>query len=99
MLKQFPKHEKYLLANKIRELGYDIFEHVVTVNKKFHKKTTLSDMNVKHEVLRQLIYLSHSLKYIDDKKLNESQKRIDEVGRMIGSWIRRELGNDDCSKG
>lgn len=88
MLKQFPKEEKFLLANKIRELGYNILEGAIIVNKKFHKKTTISEMNVNHELLRQLINLSHELKYIDDKKHRVSQTNVDEVGKMIGSWIK-----------
>lgn len=91
MVLQFPKHEKYLLANKIRELGYEIFEAAVTVNKKFHKKTTLSDLNVKHEVLRQFVNLSFELKYIDMQKHRVSQLKIDEVGKLIGAWIKNEI--------
>lgn len=95
MLKQFPKHEKYLLANKIRETGYEIFEAAITINKKFHKKTTFSDLNVKHELLRQFVNLAFELKYIDAQKHRVSQLMIDEVGKMIGAWIKKELGEDE----
>jgi hypothetical protein len=91
MVAQFPKHEKYLLANKVRELGYDIFEAAVTVNKRFHKKTTLSELNVKHEILRQFVNLAFELKYIDAQKHRVSQLKIDEVGKLIGAWIKDEL--------
>jgi len=91
MVAQFPKHEKYLLANKVRELGYDIFEAAVTVNKKFHKKTTMSDLNVKHEVLRQFVNLAFELKYIDAQKHRVSQLKIDEVGKLVGAWIKDEM--------
>lgn len=92
MVMQFPKNEKYLLANKIRELGYEILESAITVNKKFHKKTTLSDLNVKHEILRQFVNLAFELKYIDSQKHRVSQIKIDEVGKLIGAWIKDELG-------
>ena len=95
MLKQFPKHEKYLLANKVRELGYDLLIFAITVNKKFHKKTDLTNLNVKHEILRQLVNLAFELKYIDSQKHKTSQLHIDEVGKMIGSWIKAELGNQE----
>jgi len=95
MLKQFPKHEKYLLANKIRETGYEIFESAITINKKFYKKTTFSDLNIKHELLRQFVNLAAELKYIDLQKHRVSQTHIDEVGKMIGAWIKKELGDDE----
>lgn len=94
MLKRFPKHEKYLLANKIRELGYDIFEAAITINKKFHKKTTFSELNIKHELIRQFVNLAFELQYIDTQKHRVSQTKIDEVGKMIGAWIKKELGNE-----
>lgn len=95
MLKQFPKHEKYLLANKIREIGYEIFESAIIINKKFQKKTTFTNLNVKHELLRQLINLAYELKYIDSQKYRVSQLHVDEVGRMIGAWIKMEMRDDD----
>jgi predicted metallo-beta-lactamase superfamily hydrolase len=93
MLLKMPKHEKFLLANKIRGHGYDIFEGVITLSKKLHKKTTLSDMNVKHELLRQLINIAYELAYIDSQKFRISQEHIDKVGKYIGYWIKKELGN------
>lgn len=92
MLRQLPKEEKFLLANKIRELGYQILEGAITINKKLYKKTTMSEINVKHEVLRQIINLVYELKYIDAQKHRVSQTHVDEVGRMLGAWIKVELG-------
>lgn len=91
MLKQFPKEEKFLLANKIRELGYDIYTFAITVNKRFHKKTSLTEMNINHELLRQLVNLAYELKYIGHQKHRVSQLKISEVGKMIGAWIKKEL--------
>lgn len=88
MLVKFPKHEKFLMAGKIRELGYTIFESVIAVDKKIHKKTTLTEMNIAHEMLRQLVNLTYELKYIDSQKHRVAQKHIDEVGKYIGYWIR-----------
>lgn len=99
MLRQFPKYEKYLLANKIREIQYNIFEAAITVNKRFYKKTTFTEMNVKHEVLRQLINLAFELKYIDSKKHRISQTLVDEIGKMIGAWIKADLGNNEFTGG
>lgn len=88
MLKQFPKHEKYLLAAKIRQMGYDLLELAVAANKKYIKKTTFTEFDVKHEVIRQMINLAFELQYIDAKKHRVSQLMVDEVGRMLGAWIK-----------
>lgn len=90
MVLHFPKYEKYLLANKIRELGYQLFELAIAVNKRIIKKTTLTDLNIKHELLRQLVNLSFELKYINLRKHRICQYHIDEIGKMIGSWIKND---------
>ncbi|TRZ76919.1 MAG: diversity-generating retroelement protein Avd [Bacteroidetes bacterium] len=92
MLRQFPKFEKFLLAAKIRDLGYDILELAVAANKRYIKKTSFSEFDVKHETLRQLINLSFELKYIDSQKHRVSQLNIDEVGRMLGAWMKANTG-------
>lgn len=93
MVLKFPKHEKFLLANKIRELGYELFELSIICNKKVYKKTTVTDLNVKHEVLRQLINLAFELKYINLQKHKTASLLVDEVGKMIGAWVSSIAGN------
>ena len=91
MVKQFPKREKYQMADRIMGLCYDLLELAVTAGKKLHKKTTITQLNVKHEVLRQLVNMAFELEYIDTKKHQTISLIIDEVGRMLGGWIRKEL--------
>ena len=86
--KHFPKHEKYVLAEKIRLLTYEVLELVIVVNKKFHKKTDLSNLNVKHEVLRQMVNMSLELGYTTPKRYHHLSLLIDEIGKMIGAWFK-----------
>lgn len=102
-LNHFPKHEKYGLALQIRNAAYDVFGLMVEGQKRFHKKTTLSNLDVRHEQLRMLLGLAHELGYFGFRngKLEEGEapgvkrylaisKLVDELGRMIGGWIRSE---------
>lgn len=88
LLVHFPKHEKYLLANKIREYGYLLLEICIAVNKKIYKKTDITNFNIKHETLRQLINISFELKYINSHKHRVCSALIDEVGCLLGAWIK-----------
>lgn len=91
MLRQFPKEEKYSLALDIRNAMNLILRLAITINKKLYKKTTFSELNIEHEVLRQFIYLAYESRYIDSKKLKVSMEKTDEVGRLIGYWIKSEI--------
>lgn len=88
--KHLPKHEKYVLGEKLRRLSYEILELAITVNKKVFKKTDLTQLNIKHEILRQLVEVSYDLGYVDRvQRYHHLSLLIDELGKMIGSWIKK----------
>lgn len=62
-LNHFPKHEKYGLALEIRRAAYDVYGHVVEAQKRYFKKTTLTNLDVRHEQLRMFVRLAHQLGY------------------------------------
>jgi len=103
-LNHFPKYEKYGLAQQIRNVMYDIYNLVTECQKRYHKKTTLTTLDVKHEQLRMLFKLAHELNYFYCKNgkhsntENEANRKylfmssmVNEVGAMIGGWIKSEL--------
>ena len=85
-LKQFPKSERYVLAEDIRKSMYRLLELSVRLNKKYYKKTTLQDTDTELEVLRTFIRLSadKEMKYLSIKKYENWSKMLNEIGRIIG---------------
>lgn len=84
-LKQFPKSERYVLAEDIRKSMYRLLELSVRLNKKYYKKTTLQDTDTELEVLRTFIRLSvdKEMKYLSIKKYENWSKMLNEIGRII----------------
>lgn len=100
-LNHFPKHEKYGLCQSIRQAAYDVYALLAECQKRYHNKTSLTKLDVRHEQLRMLINLSFELGYYDfhnhkrDRGDAEAQRRytaisvlVNELGAMIGGWIR-----------
>ena len=100
-LNHFPKHERYGLCQQIREAAYDIYGLLVECRKRYHNKTSLQRLDVRHEQLRALVNLAYELGYYDfqhhqrGRSDAEALRRysaisvlINEVGAMIGGWIR-----------
>lgn len=102
-LNHFPKHEKYGICQQIRNATYDVYGFMIEAQKRYHKKTTLTNLDVRHEQLRMFVNLSHELGYFafkdgsfSDKKPEELathrfitiSKHVDELGCMIGGWIK-----------
>jgi len=102
-LNHFPKHEKFGLCQSIRNSMYEVYDLIIESEKRYHKKTTLTNLDIRHEQLRMLFRLSFELGYFEyhngKKERSETEYRrrylavnglIDEVGAMIGGWIKSE---------
>jgi len=101
-LNHFPNHEKYGLSLEIRCAAYEVYRFIVEAQKRYHKKTTLTNLDIRHEQLRMLIRLAYKLGYFEFKngkiadktpeKMAEHRylslsKLVDELGKMIGGWV------------
>ncbi len=53
----------------------------------------LEKASQKLDLLKVLIRLTKDLKILDNKKYLEIQKRIREIGKMLGGWIKSRALN------
>lgn len=103
-LNHFPKHEKYALANRIRNTAYEVYDLISEGQKRYFKKTTLTSLDIAHEKLRMQIFLAYELGYfqfkdgrhpdkgagqIERKRFTTISGLVDELGKMIGAWIKK----------
>ena len=104
-LNHCPRHEKYALCNRIRNSAYEVFDLITEGQKRYHKKTTLTQLDIAHEQLRMQLFLAYELgyfKFTDGRTAGDAaeveahrwqaiSKLVDDLGRMIGGWVRYEL--------
>lgn len=88
VLHQYPKVEKFSLANDIRNCMNMILELTITEEKRSSKKATLEKLDVENEKLKVYIRLSHLLKYIDKHRYGVWEAKVVEIGKMIGGLIK-----------
>jgi len=100
-LNHFPRFEKYALSNNIRNTMYRLYDLITECQKRYYKKTSLTELDITHQKLRMQIYLANELGYFEfkDGKKNEKvnapkrfiaiTKLIDEIGKIIGAWINK----------
>lgn len=87
-LRQFPKYERHVLGAEIRQSMWSLLRLVIQVHKRYFKKTSLQDLDAELDVLRSQIRMAKQLGHIDFKKYEFWSKLNDEIGKMIGGWIR-----------
>ena len=89
-LEQFPKSQKFSLAQDMKHCMDKIIRLVITVNKKYTKKTTLQELDVEIAALKVYVRLAADLQYLPLKKYEVWSKKLVEIGKMVGGWIRSQ---------
>lgn len=85
-----PKNDRYTVYVKVENAILDVIELLLEAgySQKASKSLLLEKASVKLNILRFLIRLMKETKVFDLKKYTTLQGIIDEIGRMLGGWIR-----------
>jgi len=86
----FPKKDKYTLGAKCETYIITTIELLLEASNTYkrEKLELIKKANSKFDTLKIFIRLLKDLNIIDDKKYIELQKRIQEIGKMLGGWIK-----------
>ncbi|MCD6526987.1 MAG: diversity-generating retroelement protein Avd [Desulfuromonas sp.] len=87
-LRQFPKSERHVLSQEIRQSLWRLLRLIVVCNRRYYKKTTLQDLDAELDLLRSQVRMAQSLGYLPFKKYEVWSRMLDEIGRMVGGWIK-----------
>lgn len=85
-----PKNDRYAIWQRVENTDLDFTELLIeaTALYKAEKIPVLDRASIKLNLLRFLIRLAHDTKTIDGKKYTAIQQQIDEIGRMLGGWMK-----------
>ena len=85
-----PKQDRHVLWQKVEGNILEIIENILEASAlaKEKKLPILENASLKLNTLRVFVRLAHDTKAIDHKKYTLLQENIEEVGRMLGGWIR-----------
>jgi len=89
-LPHFPKDSKYTLGGKIDNLFLETIEYIIkaSYSDKLEKLISLKTASTKLDFLKFFLQLSWEIKSLDSKKYISISERLDEIGKMIGGWIK-----------
>lgn len=93
--KLVPKQDRYTIYERIDTLTLDVIGGIIMASnqQKLAKVPTLELVSTKLNILRVLIRLLKDTNAIDMKKYLSFEASIDEIGRMLGGWIRSARAN------
>lgn len=85
-----PKADRYALWQKCEVTLLDTLESLLLASQlpKKDKSDILEKASLKLNMFRVFVRLCKEVKALDEKKYIALQAKIDEIGRMLGGWIR-----------
>ncbi len=85
-----PKVDRYTIWQKTEDTCLQVIETLLQANQNngSEKVMLLTKSSNKVDLLRVFIRLAHETKTIDEKKYINLQSHLDEIGRMLGGWIK-----------
>ena len=89
-VEKFPRSQKFTLGDRIVNLALDMLELLIEATYTRDRLPLLRKANVQLEKLRYLIRLCHDFKLLSAKQYAYISNEINEVGKLIGGWIRSQ---------
>jgi hypothetical protein len=87
-VEKFPRSQKFLLGDRIQSTATDLLERLIEATYTRQRRGPLTQANLCIEKLRFLFRLSMDLEYLDKRRYEHAARNLDEIGRLIGGWLR-----------
>ena len=87
-LRQFPKSEKFSLAQDIKRTMFSVLDQIIRTNRSRDKRAALYAIDTELDILRTQIRLATKLKFLPLPKYETWSGHLAEIGRMLGGWMK-----------
>lgn len=98
ILHQFPKLERFILSAGMRGTMREMQRLSVVAWKRKQKSSALFDLDVQIELFRRDIRKANGYGYINDRRLDIWMRHVNEVGNLVGGWIKHEAAKELAAK-
>ncbi len=88
--KKFPKSDRYTIAHKVSDSLLELLTVIMRAQylSREQARFQLIQVSPRLDEVKILIRLSARLRIIPEKTYLDLEEELDEVGRMLGGWIR-----------
>lgn len=89
-LRQIPKRDRFTWGEKCEHLAIDILRDIAKAkySSKAEKASYLKPASDSLDLLKIFLRLGYDLKIIDQKKYILRQTELQEIGSMVGGWLK-----------
>ncbi len=89
-LVHFPKKDRYTLGQRGENALLDLLEAIIQASQtsKTDKLPILQKASIKLDQMKVFVRLYKDLKILDSKKYLSLESNLQEIGKMLGGWIK-----------
>jgi len=96
-LEKFPRSQRFLLGDRIQSTALDVLERLVEATYSRQRRPALVAANLGLQKLRLLHRLALDLRFLDGRRYEHACRCIDEVGRLVGGWMKADESRRDAT--
>ncbi|MCM8782686.1 MAG: diversity-generating retroelement protein Avd [Candidatus Omnitrophica bacterium] len=96
-LATFPKKDRYTFGQKCELALLDLLEGIILASSlpKEEKLPILKKASLKLDVIKVIFRLGKDLKVFDNKKYLVLESFLQEIGKMLGGWIKTTIASQN----
>jgi hypothetical protein len=85
---KFPRNHRFVLGERIERSLYDLLETLIRAKYTKERRELLEYANLTLETLRFQVRLAKDLQCLKTDSYGFAAKSIDEIGRLVGGWLK-----------
>ena len=89
---KFPRSHRFVLGDRMENIALEVLELLIEAAYTRDKAAPLKRANIQLEKLRYLIRIAKDLGFLSPRQYQFVSGQMDEVGRMVGGWLRQQEG-------
>jgi len=93
LINRFPQKQRFVFGQQMQNSLLEILKGIIQANQEREKTTSLKQLSVELDKFRYLFRLAKDLKFITIKQYGFGAEKINEIGKMLGGWIKMSAGN------
>ena len=89
-VEKFPKSVRFTISGRIGNMTLDVMEGIIEAIYTKDRSHILESLNLRIEKLRVMFRISYRRKYISRTQYEHVSEILDETGKMLGGWRKRQ---------
>ena len=95
---KFPRSHRFTLGDRLEVRLYLILEMLIRSKYTHERAGILREVNLELELLRFQFRMAKDLKCLSLESYGRAARSVNEVGQLVGGWIRKSHGPDSAAE-